>query len=162
MFKYWNKGTMYNATTETAKLRAKSKYAVRAKDEEKLDFGDDFSSFPVEQLKLLAALGEKHRLGFREVIGLGLSKLQTDLAEDVIERMRDMIVCAKSASKDFGGVHYVAAKGNFKSDRFMHRIATDTRSPPGWVAGGQGKYITKLCLISKMIHTTLHWETWPI
>ena len=127
---------MSTHTDEVDRLRAKSRYAVRAKDEEKLDFGDDFSSFPVEQLKLLASLGDRHRLGYREVTTLGLSKLPAELAADVIERMRDMRVCTHGSSKEFGGIIYVPAKGHFKRDRFMHRSATDTRLPPCWVVGG--------------------------
>jgi hypothetical protein len=127
---------MYNPADEGERLRAKSRYAVRAKDEEKLDFGEDFSSFPVEQLKLLASLGERHRLGYREVTTLGLSKLPAELAADVIERMRDMTVCTQGPSNGFGNILYVQAKGHFKSDRFMHRSATDTRRPPCWVVKG--------------------------
>ena len=127
---------MYNSVIEHAKLRAKSKLPQEAKDENRLEFGDDFSSFPVEHLKLLAAHGDKYRLGFREVISIGLSKLPTDVATDVTERMRDEFIYPGSTPKDLGGAFYTATKGNFKSDPFMHRIASEARSPPCWVVSG--------------------------
>ena len=123
-------------TTEMAKLRQRSRYAVRAVDESELKFGDEFYRFPVERLMQLAALSEKHRLGFREAITLGLSKLQKEVADDVKDRMRGMLIYNNGNSKDHGGTEYIAVKGNFRNDKFMHRTSKDTRRPSGWVVKG--------------------------
>ena len=65
-----------------------------------------------------------------------MSKLQRDIADDVTERMRNMQVCTINNLEEYGGVRYIAVKGKFRNDRFMHRIATDVRMHPGWVLRG--------------------------
>ena len=60
---------------ERAKQREKTRQLAKRKAESKIDFGDDFYRFPVQQLKLLVLYAVKHKIGYREAISLALNKL---------------------------------------------------------------------------------------
>ena len=70
---------------ERVKQREKSRQQSKRKAEGKLEFGDDFYRFPVQQLKFLILYAVKHKIGYREAISLALSKLPEEYAEDVKE-----------------------------------------------------------------------------